>query len=573
VTGRWRAGLRLLALSSVVGVVAVTLTSMPPGAVTLPPAEGIPEPVRGAFHIHSRRSDGTGTLDEIAAAASRAGLKFVVITDHGDATRQPDPPTYRSGVLCIDAVEITTSSGHLVALGLRDRAPYPLGGDPQDVVEDVARLGGMSIAAHPASPKASLRWTDWRPPLDGLEWLNADSEWRDEHAGSLVRAILTYPWRKPETLAALFDRPVEPLRTWDALNSRRRVIALAAADAHANLGMGNDSDDEDRSALPLAIPAYEEVFRTFSVGLPAIRLSGDAVTDAQAVLREIRAGHLYSSIDGLASPGRLHVTASSGSQTAIAGDVLAADGPVAIRAHSNAPAGARISLLSDGREVASADGPTLHYSAPARRAAYRVEVQFPGTTTGQSRVPWLLSNAIYVGGVPEAPASAAAAPADVQMDMVASLSASDWSIEKNEASRAGFDVVSRGNAGTELQLDYALEASTDESPWIAFNLRTPPDLARFSRLVFSARSDRPMRLWVQLRTLLPARRLYWRRSVYIDSTLRQVVLPFAEMRAIEDGARNPPLVHAEVVMFVVDRTHTPVGGEGRVWLHEIGYRR
>ena len=38
------------------------------------------------------RSDGRGTPEQIAHAAARAGLKFVVITDHGDATRTPDPP-------------------------------------------------------------------------------------------------------------------------------------------------------------------------------------------------------------------------------------------------------------------------------------------------------------------------------------------------------------------------------------------------------------------------------------------------------------------------------------------------
>ena len=50
--------------------------------------------VAGAFHVHSTRSDGIGDREAIAAAAARAGLQFVVITDHGDATRQPDPPAY-----------------------------------------------------------------------------------------------------------------------------------------------------------------------------------------------------------------------------------------------------------------------------------------------------------------------------------------------------------------------------------------------------------------------------------------------------------------------------------------------
>ena len=58
-----------------------------------------PNLVFGAYHVHSARSDGSGTPDEIAAAAARAGLRFVILTDHGDATRAPDPPAYRHGVL------------------------------------------------------------------------------------------------------------------------------------------------------------------------------------------------------------------------------------------------------------------------------------------------------------------------------------------------------------------------------------------------------------------------------------------------------------------------------------------
>ena len=37
-------------------------------------------------------------------------------------------------------------------------APYPLGGEARDVLEDVRRLGGFGIVAHPDSPKEALRW-------------------------------------------------------------------------------------------------------------------------------------------------------------------------------------------------------------------------------------------------------------------------------------------------------------------------------------------------------------------------------------------------------------------------------
>ena len=105
-----------------------------------------------------------GDRAAVAAAAARAGLQFVIFTDHGDGTRAPEPPAYLSGVLCIDGVEISTNGGHYVALGL-PRTPYPLGGEPSAVVEDVARLGGFGFAAHPDSPRPELAWTDWTAPF------------------------------------------------------------------------------------------------------------------------------------------------------------------------------------------------------------------------------------------------------------------------------------------------------------------------------------------------------------------------------------------------------------------------
>src|SRR5262245_37017489 len=95
--------------------------------------------VYGAYHVHTSRSDGTGTVDSVAAAAARAELKFVIFTDHGDGTRVPDPPTYKNGVLCLDAVEIGSTDGHVVALNLRGASPFPIAGSARDVVEDIHR--------------------------------------------------------------------------------------------------------------------------------------------------------------------------------------------------------------------------------------------------------------------------------------------------------------------------------------------------------------------------------------------------------------------------------------------------
>src|SRR5947208_760713 len=90
--------------AAIVAAVAVcALFSLPPAQIVLmsdSPGDGT---VPGILHVHTTRSDGRSTAEVVAAAAARAGLKFVVFTDHGDATRVPDRAVYRQGVLCIDA--------------------------------------------------------------------------------------------------------------------------------------------------------------------------------------------------------------------------------------------------------------------------------------------------------------------------------------------------------------------------------------------------------------------------------------------------------------------------------------
>src|SRR5829696_8769244 len=118
---------------------------MPPRARALPPAPaGVAPGARGVLHVHTNRTDGTGSVDDVIGAAAAAALKFVIVTDHGDGTRTPDLPDYRQGVLYIDATEISTRDGHLVALGI-PKTPYPLGGEGRDVIDDIHRLGGLAI--------------------------------------------------------------------------------------------------------------------------------------------------------------------------------------------------------------------------------------------------------------------------------------------------------------------------------------------------------------------------------------------------------------------------------------------
>lgn len=568
-------GLVTATLGGVAGLFVV-FTLPPPSIALQPGIRGAPPTTRtvvpGAYHVHTTRSDGTGTVDEVAAAAARAGLRFVIFTDHGDGVRRPDPPTYRAGVLCIDGVEISTTDGHYAVIGM-GQAPYPLGGEARDVVEDVARLGGFGIAAHPTSPKAELQWREWAVPLDGIEWLNADSEWRDETWLRLARGLIDYLFRPPESLASLLGRPEAALVRWDALTMHRRVVGLAGLDAHARLGLQKAADPHAGGVF-LRLPSYESLFRTLTLRVELEEpWRGDAAHDAANLLAEIKAGHVYTAIDAIAGPPSFEFTAHSGSHTAREGDVLTVAGPVDLEASTNAPPGSTLVLMENGRIAREVAGPHLRYTAHSTPAVFRVEVRVP-LRPGGPRVPWIVSNPVYVGGPEERRTAFGPPPGNTSLALVQPGSNTAYHIEHDARSEATVSPTSRP-AGAGLVFAYALGGGPPSGQFTALVFETTGHVVSGSDgISFRASSDRPMRCSIQVRQPGADRDgERWQRSIYLDPEPREVSVCFGDMRPVARAMpRHPHLSQVDAVLIVVDTTNTRPGTAGWVRLEHAAMK-
>ncbi|HEY7789454.1 MAG TPA: CehA/McbA family metallohydrolase [Vicinamibacterales bacterium] len=561
----WIAAAVVLTAAAVVAL--VSFVTRPPRAAPLAAPSWTPAStvVSGAYHIHSRQSDGSGSLDEIAAAAAGAGLQFVIVTDHGDGTRAM-PASYRHGVLCIEGVEISTNGGHYVALGMRP-STYPLGGSPAAVVEDVARLGGFGIAAHPTSPKPELRWTGWTLPFDGLEWLNADSQWRGQSDSHLLAALLHYPFGPAAALTALFTRPSAAIAHWDELTRKRRVVALAGADAHARIGLAADEPRE--SSWFVRLPDYESSFRAFSnrVVLPH-PFSGEANTDAAAVLSAIRAGHVFTVIDGLARPAAFQFEAESGSHRAIEGDDLLLDGPVDLHVQQNDPAADAV-LFRDGAVLAHAAGEDVTFHAADRPGVYRVEMHRAGADG--SAIPWILSNPIYVRQSVRpgaAPANTTTSPSNASQSLMPASDLAGWSVEHDDSSRA---TLARASAdGRTIAMTFALGGGPPGPQFVAAVRHVDGEMTQFDRLAFTAQASEPLRLFVQIRDDAGHR---WRRSVFISPAGQSIEMSFSTLDAVAAGGRPPNLAQVHSILFVIDVTNARPGLRGTVRLSDVRLER
>jgi hypothetical protein len=515
--------------------------------------------IAGAYHIHTVRSDGSGDLAAVAAAASRAGLAFVIVTDHGDATRTPDPPAYVDGVLCIDGVEISTTGGHYVALGLGP-APYPLGGAPSAVVEDVARLGGFGFAAHPDSPRPELAWTDWDAAVDGIEWLSTDTEWRNERRARLARVLFDYALRPGPALASILDRPAATLARWDALTARRPVVAIAGHDAHGGIGRRAESGQ----GLPVpGVPSYEASFRAFSVrAVLGARPSGEASADAGALLDALRSGRVYTAVDAVAGPAVLDFHALRGGEQSEMGSVLP-PGPATLTARASVPPGARTVLFRDGREIKSADGGMLELDEAMAQGAYRVEVQVPGAP-GTPPVPWLLSNPIYLRppplprAVPVFASTTIPFPADMP-----------WHVEKDPES-TGTVTVSAGEVPATAAFQYQLREGGRASQFVALVADLQGRSRSFRTLTFTGQAARPARASVQLRYPNGGGER-WVRSIYLDSQPRAINVSLDDMvPADRQTGPAPDPSSATSLLFVVDLTNALPGAANTIRITSLG---
>lgn len=560
----------------VAAVVAYVAVTRPPASINL----NAPLPanvVVGAYHIHTMRSDGAGTPEDVAVAAAAAGVRFAIMTDHGDATRVPDAPRYVNGVLLIDAVEISTNDGHVVALGLPGAAPYPLAGEGRDVIEDIHRLGGFAIVAHPDSQRTELRW---RAPggmpgggrggaggqgslgdlagADGIEWLNADSEWRKNSWPRLLHTALRMSSRPAESFAELIERPAQTLRRWDALTRRRPVIGLAAIDAHGFFG-----------------GFYTASFKSFVQAVVlASPMTGDAAADASSLLEAMCRGRTFSVVTGVASASVAQLTATDGvSRAEIGGRLEPAGATVRIDAATPGASGARVVILRDDREVGTGMGhATVTAAAPG---AYRMEAWL-----GNGHTPWIVTNPVYVAPPADAtpsmppgrrlPAQPQPQPTEVlQPFELPLLAGPQWAVEHGPSSTGSIDAVE-----DRVAFRYQVGTAQPGLEYAALARSLGDGNESFDRVQFMASASHPMRVSVQFR--LPGTKdgERWARSVYVDQTPRPITVRMSDVVPVGFSAtRRPVVARVKSILFVMDTVNAAPGTAGVLSLSGIRLMR
>ena len=296
---------------------------------------------KGAIHIHSLNSDGSGDIESIIRAAKKAGLSWIIVTDHNYFDTQEG---IYNDVYILKGEEISPKKeNHYLALDINEQIEPS--NNPQIYIDEVRKQGGIGFAAH---PNEFIKRNNNYPPItwnkafmpDGVEIWNWFSCWGDKlNSKNIFTLAFSYLFKH----LLVSKAPQDSLNWWDELNSKMRGIvpAIGGVDAHAL--------KINKYIIPVTVFPYEVMFKTInnviSLGKP---LSEDFTEAKKQILKAIKNGN-NTVINRNVSNTIPNIEITNSLKTAHSGQVLNLDKKTYLNVEVNKKA--LIKVILNGREL------------------------------------------------------------------------------------------------------------------------------------------------------------------------------------------------------------------------------
>lgn len=382
----------------------------------------LPQPlrdVRANFHVHSLWShDSRGTIEDIVAAAKRAGTEALFFTEHPspkyDFFKDGHQGT-REGVLLFPGAE---TAGFLAFPTQSIKGSEQV--KPQDLSDLITRNGGLSFLSH---PEERLNWSI--RGMTGMEIYNTHAIFKDQKKLvsslknplfliNLERSLKTHP---QECFSALHEYPELYLKRWDELTLVSPLVGISANDSHQNVGvrifakasgkaqvtgaLGDPLMEVDLALLKPFLKLPQEIKENtllfhmqldpyeFSLRHVATHLLTEEFTHT-GLRKTVAEGRCYVSFDWIADAKGFQYYATLQDKRMEMGAQLSFKDGVELKGH--APVSGTWKLIRNGQVHSHQTGDRFHFR-PTQPGTYRIEVW---QNLGGEELVWILSNPIYL---------------------------------------------------------------------------------------------------------------------------------------------------------------------------------
>jgi hypothetical protein len=339
---------------------------------------------RGIVHCHSTHSDGTGTIEEIMAAANDVGLDFVLLTDH-DKLKAASEERWHESALLICGAEIAPPEGnHYIVFGEgKFKGIDKLNAKkPQEIIDAVNEQKWAGFIAHPDHMGAkrldipARKWDAW--DVDGYTGMglwDLMTDWQSQFDREEAKLEVYNEFER-----WLSGPRLETLKRWDELNAKRKVVGIGEVNNHRYR--------KELDGKTLEIFPYDVAFRTVTNHVLLDRpLDKDYAKARKQIIDGIRHGAFYVSFDFWDDPTEFSFEIDNGESVAGMGDTIEL-GEEKTELVAAFPEEGLLNVYHNGTSILEEQGDEILIEI-TEPGVYRVEAM-------RNDIVWVLSNPVFV---------------------------------------------------------------------------------------------------------------------------------------------------------------------------------
>ncbi|MBP6002137.1 MAG: hypothetical protein KA746_01765 [Pyrinomonadaceae bacterium] len=346
---------------------------------------------KGIIHAHtSLGGHSTGGFDELIDASNSNALDFVVMTEHYtdkyDTSALTLNGTYGK-TLFIGGNEVDTadSDRFLMIPGSADAAGFRHG-PTSAFLAKIHAENRIALITYPEKFKT------WDSAFDGIEVFSLNTAAKKMNPFMLVFDMIWSGSSYPQlTFAGQFKRPDVNLKQFDEISASRRISLFAGTDGHSNIGLHMFGVDTGGKLLNIKLDPYETVF---GIARMHAWVAKDKAFSKETLIEAIRQGNFFTGVDAFGDTSGFWFAGTSPAASVISGGETNYSTDLELKATS--PVKARIIVLKNGEKFREESDVLELAVKPDGPGVYRVEIYLDAIGETGTKMPWILSNPIYV---------------------------------------------------------------------------------------------------------------------------------------------------------------------------------
>jgi hypothetical protein len=345
---------------------------------------------KGVIHVHtSLGGHSTTGFDELIEGANANALDFVVMTEHSSNLYDTAALTlngkYGNNTLFIGGNEMDTATDRFFLVPGGAEAGFFNQTDTKTFLEKIHGENRLAFIAYPEKHQT------WDANFDGIEVFSLHTAAKQIRVLPVILDVVwSYPAYPELTFAQYLKRPDANLAKFDEISATRRISMFAGLDAHSNLGFHLLGDDSGGKILNLKFDRFATIFRLFRVH---ILLKKDQPLTRDSVVESLKTGRYYNGFDVIGDTTGFIFSAETSLGRAVMGEEIPASPGAVLKLA--APQPARFVVFRNGEKLAESTGDEAIFDI-TEKGTYRAEVYLDTLGAPFDKMPWIMSNPIYV---------------------------------------------------------------------------------------------------------------------------------------------------------------------------------